>query len=91
MSSNIFDNIVNTEVTNGTISSTGIIDPSLSNSTIPVAPDPNATTNPNNIRDNRTAPDTGKLIHNWWVSYMKSLKKFFNDTFDDSIVNYEFN
>ena len=91
MSTNIFDNIINTEVANGTIAEAGIIDPSLTNNIIPVAPDPTATVNPADIRDNRTAPDTGKLIHNWWVSYMKSLKKFFNDTFDDSIVNYEFN
>ena len=91
MSSNIFDNIITTEVTNGTVLSTGIIDPSLTTDTIITTPDPLAPVDPNLIRDNRSAPDTGKLIHNWWVSYMKSLKKFFNDTFDDSIVNYEFN
>lgn len=92
----IFDNIVSTELTNGTLNITGGINPSLGttgasgssllNPTISTTPvsDPY-------IRDNRISADTGKLVHNWWISYMKSLKKFFNDTFDDSIVHYEFN
>lgn len=41
--------------------------------------------------DNRISQNTGKLIHNWWVYYLKSLKKFFGDSFDDSINNFEFN
>ena len=91
----IFDNIINQEVSNGTLEVTSTIDPSLNPSETPL-PSENLDnliggTNPDNIRDNRIAADTGKLVHNWWISYMKSLKKFFNDTFDDSIVHYEFN
>lgn len=41
--------------------------------------------------DNRKSQNTGKLIHNWWVYYLKSLKKFLGDSFDDSINNFEFN
>jgi len=91
----IFDNIINQEVSNGTLEVIPDINPSLT----PIESHPPAEnldnliagTNPNNIRDKRVAADTGKLVHNWWISYMKSLKKFFNDTFDDSIVHYEFN
>lgn len=92
----IFDNIVTTELSNGTITPTGQIDPSIVKQQ-----DLSATINnginyvdpatDDLIRDNRISANTGKLVHNWWISYMKSLKKFFNDTFDDSIVHYEFN
>lgn len=41
--------------------------------------------------DMRVAQDTGRLIHNWWVYYLKSLKKFLGDSFDDSINKFEFN
>ena len=87
----IFDNIVTTEVTNGTIVQDVVVDPSLSGTSTVGTIDPTVPTTDENIRDNRTAADTGKLVHNWWISYMKSLKKFFNDTFDDSIVHFEFN
>ena len=43
------------------------------------------------IKDNRISQDTGRLVHNWMLSYFKSLKKLIADTVDDSIVNYEFN
>ena len=48
--------------------------------------------NPTNVLfDNRTGMSQGRLIHNWWVEYLKSLKKFIGDSFDDSINTYEFN
>lgn len=87
----IYDGIVNSEVANGTITQNVQVDPSLNGTTInPIinALDP---VPDNLVRDNRISANTGKLVHNWWISYMKSLKKFFNDTFDDSIVHYEFN
>ena len=87
----ILDGIISTEINNGTIATTNVIDPSLNGTTITSIPDPTAPIDPENIRDNRVSANTGKLVHNWWISYMKSLKKFFNDTFDDSIVHYEFN
>ena len=87
----IVDGIISTEITNGTIATIDVIDPSLNGTTITSAPDPTALIDPESIRDNRVSANTGKLVHNWWISYMKSLKKFFNDTFDDSIVHYEFN
>lgn len=87
----IINDIVSTEVANGTIATNDVIDPSLNGTTISSTIDPTAPVNEENIRDNRISANTGKLVHNWWISYMKSLKKFFNDTFDDSIVHYEFN
>ena len=87
----IFDNIVSTEIQNGTIVQTPTVDPSLNGTTIPGSVDTTTPTTADAIRDNRISADTGKLVHNWWISYMKSLKKFFNDTYDDSIVHYEFN
>lgn len=89
----IFDNIIQTEVSNGTLIQPTVVNPSLNPIPEPTI-DPTSLIPPlneDNIRDNRVAADTGKLVHNWWISYMKSLKKFFNDTFDDSIVHYEFN
>ena len=90
----IFDTIVSSETSNGIISTPEVVDPSLGGTTIPTVPndsEPIVYDDPLTPRDNRSAPDTGRLIHNWWVAYMKSLKKFFNETFDDSIINYEFN
>lgn len=88
----IFDGIVSTELTNGTLAVTGSVDPSLSTTGTTTLLDPTIVPGTDDlIRDNRISADTGKLVHNWWISYMKSLKKFFNDTFDDSIVHYEFN
>ena len=88
----IYDGIVNTELENGTLTITGAVDPSLSTTGTGTLLDPTIIPGTDEtVRDNRIAADTGKLVHNWWISYMKSLKKFFNDTFDDSIVHYEFN
>lgn len=90
----IFDNIVSTELNNGTITQTGQVNPSLnpiSDATINTGINYLDPATDDLIRDNRISANTGKLVHNWWISYMKSLKKFFNDTFDDSIVHYEFN
>ena len=86
----ILDNIVSTELQNGTLMVTGTTDPSTTTTNTLVNQEIVAGTE-DTIRDNRISADTGKLVHNWWISYMKSLKKFFNDTFDDSIVHYEFN
>lgn len=41
--------------------------------------------------DLRVSQETGRLIHNWWIYYLKSLKKFINHSFDDSIRNFHFN
>ena len=90
-----FDSILNQEVANGTLAIVADTSPSLTPSE-PLEPSQNLENlienlNSENLRDNRISANTGKLVHNWWISYMKSLKKFFNDTFDDSIVHYEFN
>ena len=87
----IYDGIIKTEIANGTITTTEEIDPSLNGTVKNTVITPNVLPTDDQIRDNRISANTGKLIHNWWISYMKSLKKFFNDTFDDSIVHYEFN
>ena len=42
-------------------------------------------------KDLRQAQETGRLIHNWWIYYLKSLKKFINHSFDDSIRNFHYN
>ena len=42
-------------------------------------------------KDLRQAQETGRLIHNWWIYYLKSLKKFINYSFDDSIRNFHYN
>lgn len=41
--------------------------------------------------DLRVAQESGRLIHNWWIYYLKSLKKFINFSFDESIKNFHFN
>ena len=87
----IYSGIVNTEIANGTITQQTIVDPSLNGNTINTGVNYIDPASDDLIRDNRISANTGKLVHNWWISYMKSLKKFFNDTFDDSIVHYEFN
>ena len=71
----IVDGIISTEITNGTIATIDVIDPSLNGSILSTTIDPNAPIDPEAIRDNRISANTGKLVHNWWISYMKSLKK----------------
>ena len=41
--------------------------------------------------DLRVSQETGRLTHNWWIYYLKSLKKFINTSFDDSIRNFHYN
>ena len=64
----IVDGIISTEITNGTIATIDVIDPSLNGTTITSTPDPTALIDPESIRDNRVSANTGKLVHNWWIS-----------------------
>lgn len=96
----IYSSVTQDSVANGTLqdtSGTVLTSPSLNSTTTTIPPEPSTTTTPGLYDtgtapvDNRVSQQTGNLIHNWWVYYMKSLKKFLVDSFDDSIVTFEFN
>ena len=94
----IYSTVITETLNNGNLVDPNIAtSPSLNSTTVATTPEESIQTTPplydtgTTPVDNRVSQQTGNLIHNWWVYYMKSLKKFLVDSFDDSIVTFEFN